>query len=134
MTGTSAAAIRTLTAEVRVLMVGPRQITLAAFGQLDYAEPGQLELFGRVNPGPDEAQLGYMYLIGRHRETGALARCRVPATETAIQGHLLWEFRHQATNHSGAATETGHERQAGLLREQAAQLARLPLIVLAGLR
>jgi hypothetical protein len=48
MTATTAARVELLTAEVRVLMVGSRQVTLSVFGQLDRADPRDVEPFGRV--------------------------------------------------------------------------------------
>ena len=48
---TTAARVEVLTAEVRVLMVGSRQVTLSVYGQLDYAKPDQIEPFGRVRTG-----------------------------------------------------------------------------------
>ena len=47
----TAARVEVLTAEVRVLMVGSRQVTLSVYGQLDYAKPDQIEPFGRVRTG-----------------------------------------------------------------------------------
>ena len=52
MTTIAAARVDVLTAEVRVLVVGSRQITLSVYGQLDYAVSDDgLVPFGRVRPG-----------------------------------------------------------------------------------
>lgn len=54
---TDTATVETLTAEVRVLMVGNRQITLSVYRQLDEFDPycwpieGNFTAFGRVNSG-----------------------------------------------------------------------------------
>jgi hypothetical protein len=45
---TDTATVETLTAEVRVLMVGNRQITLSVARQLDHVSLDQMETFGRV--------------------------------------------------------------------------------------
>jgi hypothetical protein len=50
MTNSTTATVETLTAEVRVLMVGSRQVTLSVYGQLDEVGPEDIEPFGRVNP------------------------------------------------------------------------------------
>lgn len=44
------ATVEVLTAEVRVLMVGSRQVTLSVYGQLDEVSPAQIRPFGRVAP------------------------------------------------------------------------------------
>lgn len=66
------ATVETLTAEVRVLMVGNRQITLSVARQLDEISLDQIEPFGRVRLDKGRER----YVIGRDRETGALAVSR----------------------------------------------------------
>ncbi len=46
---TTAARVDLLTAEVRVLVVGSRQVTMSVFEQLDSVEPEAIEAFGRVS-------------------------------------------------------------------------------------
>jgi hypothetical protein len=46
--GPKEARVEVLRAEVRVLMVGSRQVTLSVARQLDAVEPGKVEPFGRV--------------------------------------------------------------------------------------
>jgi len=62
------ATVEVLTAEVRVLMVGSRQITLSVVRQLDKADPGEIKPFGRIRTGarpPFAAQRGsYIEVIG----------------------------------------------------------------------
>ncbi len=60
------ATVETLTAEVRVLMVGSRQVTLSVARQLDWCDLSEMEPFGRVRIGDSTS------LIGKHRETGVL--------------------------------------------------------------
>lgn len=45
------ATVEVLTAEVRVLMVGSRQVTLSVYNQLDHVPSGGIEPFGRVHAG-----------------------------------------------------------------------------------
>jgi hypothetical protein len=169
MTASKTATVETLTAEVRVLMVGTRQVTLSVYGQLDFVEIDAMEPFGRVRP--RDAQLDYIYLIGRHLESGSLVRAAEPGGEESIKRELVWsEYERairnatdQAREHKRRADEfTKHgvraedariewaegekalaeahrirreyEMNAAPLREQAAELGNLPLIVLAGLR
>lgn len=181
MTGNKTATVETLTAEVRVLMVGSRQVTLSVYSQLDYADFEDIESFGRVRP--KDAQLDYIYLVGRYRETGTLVRSSVPGGYQSIRQESGWrdyEYAIQEARGRAAATardmernetwEKNHHDQLGdrhqcqvnkieaelaeieqakadvarLEREyaeieapfkkQAAEVSRLPLIVLAGLR
>ena len=72
---TTAARVEVLTAEVRVLQVGSRQITLSVYGQLDHVKPGEIEPFGRV--APRDAETGNVYVVGmsiRQRDHGSLVR------------------------------------------------------------
>jgi len=133
------ATIETLTAEVRVLMVGSRQVTLSVAKQLDRTSffedgPGAITPFGRVKTGakatlerlkPEKARLSgsyydddfetykaepYLEVIGRsnrERDCGALVIFEVARSKDADQA----------------------EDKAAL-----AEWAKLPLIVLAGLR
>jgi hypothetical protein len=45
---TATATVEVLTAEVRVLMVGSRQVTLSVAKQLDEVEPEDIQIFGRI--------------------------------------------------------------------------------------
>jgi hypothetical protein len=70
------ALVTTLTAEVRVLMVGNRQVTLSVHRQLDWVKDDEIEPFGRVH---DKSQSdlwgsGYVFVVGRDVSTGALVK------------------------------------------------------------
>lgn len=65
----STATVETLVAEVRVLMVGSRQITLSVARQLDRVGLGDIDAFGRIELGLD---YGMGAVIGRQQSTGAL--------------------------------------------------------------
>lgn len=67
------ATVEALTAEVRALMVGKRQVTLSVYRQLDYVSVDDLEPFGRVNV----EDTGWIGLVGRRQDSGELARARV---------------------------------------------------------
>lgn len=66
--------IDTLTAEVHVLKVGPRQLTKSMYRQLDQIPPAHLEPFGRVKVGRYALLDMEVELVGRSTRTGALAR------------------------------------------------------------
>lgn len=72
MSQVEVAAVRTLAAEVRVLMVGARQITLSVAKQLDQVDPYLIEPMGRIRLG-DEVQM-----IGRHFSGRDLVRAKIP--------------------------------------------------------
>jgi len=68
------AVVDVLTAEVRALMVGSRQVTLSVYRQLDIVGHGQCEPFGRVRDNKDP---GGVWVVGRDVATGVLVRsCR----------------------------------------------------------
>lgn len=67
---TTTATVETLTAEVRVLMVGSRQITLSVAKQLDAVGLAKLTVFGRIKIGGD-----YDWVIGADQH-GRLARAK----------------------------------------------------------
>lgn len=76
MSDTATATVEVLTAEVRVLMVGSRQVTLSVYNQLDDVPHRLIEPFGRVNPRDRESSV--ICVVGRQIETGTLARARTP--------------------------------------------------------
>ena len=70
----STATVETLTAEVRVLMVGSRQITLSVYRQLDSVPIGRIDAFGRVRT--KDVSSSSTELVGADIETGGLVRAR----------------------------------------------------------
>lgn len=68
--------VQVLTAEVRALMVGSRQVTMSVYNQLDFVPYGQIEPFGRVNPRGVEGN--DIYVVGKDGLTGSLVRARTP--------------------------------------------------------
>lgn len=64
------ATVETLTAEVQVLMVGKRQVTLSVARQLDEVRLDELEMFGRVRLSGSDSN---SYVIGRHAKSGSLS-------------------------------------------------------------
>lgn len=90
------ATVETLTAEVRVLMVGNRQVTLSVARQLDEVDFVELSPFGRIRSTREYTSA--VEVIGKHRESGALARATVSQpmwlTESpAVFNH--WAFHAQ---------------------------------------
>lgn len=125
------ATVELLTAEVRVLMVGSRQVTLSVARQLDHVGLSGIEPFGRVRIGDSE-----QVVIGRSRKDGTLVLStfnphpmrRVPICK-------------ETTKNAGDGTRraTAATFHAAIVAWEAAialddHAAALPLIVLAGLR
>lgn len=71
----STATVESLQAEVRVLMVGNRQVTASMARQLDQVALADLIPMGRVRT--KDNSFIYCEVIGRHRVTGALVRAEV---------------------------------------------------------
>lgn len=124
MSNQTTATVETLTAEVRVLMVGNRQVTKGVYLQLDYVRPPLITPFGRVNTGLridvvrpwvdwTEKEEAAVEVVGRDVESGELVRSYLH------QNHS----RHQPKDMSPETWKALKERWVCL-----------PLIVLAGLR
>lgn len=132
MTERKTATVETLTAEVRVLMVGSRQVTLSVFKQLDEVElesddGDHFQPWGRVRSGEkmrdwDHRSKPFMVepwleLIGRDDRMGSLVSMRILKSE--------WQMY---------AAEAEEFPDAPGAYEKLLQWSELPLIVLAGLR
>lgn len=96
------ATVEALTAEVRVLMVGSRQVTMSVYGQLDHVNYDEIEPFGRVLP--KDAQRGYVYVIGKRAGHGDLVSSWLPCTEQGITRLIAGRSR-------AAACERDAERE-----------------------
>jgi hypothetical protein len=109
------ATVEVLTAQVRVLQVGSRQVTLSVYRQLDHVLPDEIEPFGRVKDRDDDPEK--IYADGRSTrpvDHGALVRSEVPRGGY-IRG-VTDPYTRQQIAHTAAVWET------------------LPLVILAGLR
>lgn len=73
--GVATATVETLVAEVRVLIVGSRQVTLSVARQLDNVDLSQMDPMGRISIFPDTPSDGG-WVIGRDRRDGALVRAQ----------------------------------------------------------
>jgi hypothetical protein len=93
------ATVEVLTAEVRTLKIGSRQVTLNIYRQLDRVDPAQIEPFGRVNDPQDVRDWNkvhysadplwtpLLYVIGRDRRNGALVRSQ----GSKVSDELDWQ-------------------------------------------
>lgn len=70
----SEAIVKTLTAEVRCLMVGNRQVTLSVYRQLDVVDADAIEPFGRVSDSRNAVHASTVYVVGRKTVDGMLAK------------------------------------------------------------
>lgn len=146
MTGISTATVETLTAEVRVLMVGSRQVTLSVARQLDEVDPDWILPFGRIRTGKrtPSAAVGMIEVIGsldgqlvRSAEIrerywcGEVSNGSYSRTHATVNGQDAVRLNCREYPH-------GYERNAGHFWESSsdvwAEWEALPLIVLAGLR
>jgi hypothetical protein len=127
---TELSAVEILTAEVRQLTVGNRQVTLSMFRQLDNVDSDHCEPFGRVHDsqapavgGDHGSHLPVVHVVGRSVDTGVLVHAhRFKPKHPAPWGGL--------PPRQSADELTRYERDLARYRDWAA----LPLIVLAGLR
>lgn len=107
---TTTATVQTLTAEVRVLQVGSRQVTLSVYKQLDYKPHDDLELFGRVHATKDLPP-NDIELVGRD-SNGVLVRSWIGKPCWTSNGpaefdHWLWHTRPAIRGNSFYVFEMG---------------------------
>ncbi len=128
----NSATVEVLTAEVRQLMIGKRQVTLSIFRQLDDVDPDCCQPFGRVHDsnaptrrGSRGTSLPTVHVVGRSTDTGALVRAHRAEPE-----HPAPWMKQGLGPRPEPAVLARYERDLTRYREWAA----LPLIVLAGLR
>ena len=138
------ATVELLTAEVRVLMVGSRQVTLSVARQLDVVHIGDIRPFGRIRTGMRKpfASIDLIEVIGA-ADDGALARSSVERERYLCgYGHpgrrLIWSSQEvialRCPDHrNGGGPEHVWNTQPDAWPEWQAWQA-LPLIVLAGLK
>jgi hypothetical protein len=119
MSNSTTATVETLTAEVRVLMLGSRQVTLSVYGQLDCVPHSQIEPFGRVRP--KDADRSDIWVVGRPKADGSLVRSRAPYKSEVLNaiGTAAADAR-VAVAHEGALA-FGRLIQAGLLDQHRAK-------------
>lgn len=121
------ATVETLTAEVRVLMVGNRQVTLSVYRQLDHVKVTRIEPFGRVNAA-DRDKLGdEINVVGRDTRDGVLVR-------SAISLISVPPYFAQRPGTVGYMGDDYYRERVEVWRSLYRAWTQLPLIVLAGLR
>jgi hypothetical protein len=121
VTTTTTATVETLTAQVRVLMLGSRQVTLSVFRQLDHATIDDLDVIGRVRD-PASCHPEMIDVVGRHKHTGALCRFALALHPNADRTNFFVRGRWLDADEAQPLINLWDE------------LERLPLIVLAGLK
>jgi hypothetical protein len=143
MSSASDPAVEVLTAEIRVLQVGSKPVTLSAARQLDSVDGSAIKPFGRVRIDPKPAD-GLIEVIGS--VNGILARSSAAARKVECPGYassslssrgygrpLVVCARHRHTSPTDAAGLHNWTEYTPSQEIYEAWLA-LPLIVLAGLR
>lgn len=113
------ATVEVLTAAVRVLMVGSRQITLSVFNQLDAVAPDDIQPFGRVRAKLTDHEC--TEVVGADA-TGQLCRSWLVVSDL--------EYRYPGRTREAV----DHDPEADRLYDMLEAWQVLPLIVLAGLR
>ena len=138
MSSDSEPAVEVLTAEIRVLQVGSKPVTLSAARQLDSVDGTAIKPFGRVRIDPKPAA-GLIEVIGS--VNGVLARSSARARNCECPGYASQHYRPPPTvctrhRNTSPAVSAGSHKWTDYTPSQKiyeAWLA-LPLIVLAGLR
>lgn len=135
--------VETLTAEIRVLQVGSKPVTLSAARQLDYADPSHIRAFGRVRIDAKPAK-GLIEVIGS--ADGILARSSASSRRVECPGYRTQPerrayglpvavcSRHRSTSAADAVGKRHEWTEYTPSQELYEAWEDLPLIVLAGLR
>jgi hypothetical protein len=129
--------VETLTAEIRVLQVGSKPVTLSAARQLDHVNPTHIKPFGRVRIDTNPGRM--IEVIGS--ADGMLARSSATVSERTCPGYANQDtaYRESACpDHLGISDYHGAEQHKWTKYYPSQELYEawlaLPLISLAGLR
>lgn len=134
--------VESLTAEVRILQVGSKPVTLSAARQLDSVHASEIRPFGRVRIDPKPAE-GLIEVIGS--VNGVLARSSASSRQVECPGYNTRPYhnyglpqvvcrRHRATSAADGAGKRHEWTEYTPSQELYEAWMALPLIVLAGLR
>jgi hypothetical protein len=139
MTGPATATVEVLTAEVRVLMVGSRQVTLSVARQLDEIDGYEITPFGRIETGRKHGPRETVVEVIGRAEDGALARAVSTAERVTCRGNAGGDDPDYSfltcDEHAGSKLGERHRWTYHYPdRETYVAWQELPLIVLAGLR
>lgn len=105
MSGPATATIETLTAEVRVLMVGNRQVTLSVYRQLDKISADAITAFGRIRDSSEKDLNRDQFNIVGADPNGVLVRATVTPPDWV---RYCEDFNHwYAHRHSGQVNYGG---------------------------
>lgn len=125
MTGTTTATVEVLTAEVRTLVVGSRQVTLSVYRQLDVRYGvKRFEPFGRVRDDANKKRPSErpttVWMVGRDTESDALmaAYINTPDWFSYPPDHVAEEYLHWAIHIPRPA---GHPRSVGQVNHTVAE-------------
>jgi len=143
MNSPSEPSVESLTAQIRVLHVGSKPVTLSAARQLDSVNASDIKPFGRVRIDPKPAD-GLIEVIGS--VNGILARSSASFREVECPGYMTKTFsrsygpprivcpRHRNSSPADAAGQHHTWTEYTPSQELYETWLALPLIVLAGLR
>lgn len=135
--------VESLTAEIRVLQVGSKPVTLSVARQLDYVDPSEIRPFGRVRIAPRRAD-SLIEVIGS--ADGVLTRSSARFDEVECPGYTTRDLplgpgvppevcpEHRKTPAASGAAHRHTWTKYAPSRELYDAWEALPLIILAGLR
>jgi hypothetical protein len=143
MSSSSEPLVESLTAEIRVLQVGSKPVTLSAARQLDLVNASEIKPFGRVRIDPKPVD-GLIEVIGS--VSGILARSSASSREVECPGYMTKTYsrsyghpqavcsRHRNTSPASGVGQRHSWTEYAPSQELYEVWLALPLIVLAGLR
>lgn len=80
------ATVGVLTAEVKTLLIGSRQVTLSVWYQLDEVPDDEIIPFGRVSPPKNTDPV--IWIVGKHKGDGTLVRSSRPLSKMGMDDVL----------------------------------------------
>lgn len=118
------ASVQVLTAEVRTLIVGSRQVTLSVYNQLDHVPHSSITPFGRVNP--KAADRSHIYVVGRRKRGRSLVRAMTPSMSDVLDREPFeWAATQVATDAFEAIRGAADDALEAFVREVALSFALL---------
>ncbi len=110
------ARVQVLTAEVRTLVVGSRQVTLSVYNQLDYVPHSKITPFGRVNP--KDAGPSQICVVGRLKRGRSLVRAMSPSKNDILDREPFeWAAEQVATEAFAAIRGAAEDALESFVRE-----------------
>lgn len=86
MPGRTEATVTTITAELKTLVIGSRQVTIGIWNQLDRVHPDEIIPFGRISPPGNTEPV--IWVVGKREVDGTLVRSSYPLSYNGRRDYM----------------------------------------------